>query len=271
VLSGIGGDEVMGGVPTPLPELQDLLATARFSLLAHQVKAWALEKRKPCFLLLFEAAKEFFPLWLVDVPKTMRPVPWLQANFVKSYRAASTGYPNRTRLFGDRPTFQESVGTLAALQRQLICKALPWDPHYEKRYPYLDRALLEFMFAIPRDQILRPAQRRSLMRRALVGIVPNEILGRKTKAFVARAPLMVISKNWGYFEEMTHNMLTNSLGIVDSERFYAALQTARRGKEISIAPLMRTACVEGWLKNLQALGFLNLFPSQVRVKRRASE
>jgi asparagine synthase (glutamine-hydrolysing) len=128
---------------------------------------------------------------------------------------------------------------------------------------------LEFMFAIPRDQMVRPAQRRSLMRRALVGIVPNEILDRKTKAFVARSPLMVISNNWAYFEQIAHNMLSNSLGIVDSDRFWAALQTARRGEEISMAPLMRTACVEDWLRNLQSRGFLKVFPGQVGTKRQA--
>ena len=61
VLSGIGGDEVTGGVPTPTPALADLLARARFITLAHQLKVWALEKRKPWFYLLFEAAQEFFP------------------------------------------------------------------------------------------------------------------------------------------------------------------------------------------------------------------
>jgi len=35
VLSGIGGDEVMGGVPTPTPELEDLLARGHFRMLAH--------------------------------------------------------------------------------------------------------------------------------------------------------------------------------------------------------------------------------------------
>src|SRR6267378_5379454 len=35
LLSGIGGDEVTGGVPTPLPELENLLATARFGILVH--------------------------------------------------------------------------------------------------------------------------------------------------------------------------------------------------------------------------------------------
>src|SRR6202022_3361577 len=40
VLSGIAGDDVMGGgVPTPRAELQDLLARARLFKLAHQAKA----------------------------------------------------------------------------------------------------------------------------------------------------------------------------------------------------------------------------------------
>src|SRR6266849_2424047 len=59
MLSGIGGDEVMGGVPIPTPELQDLLASAGFGKLAHQLKAWALQKRKPWFYLFLEAALGF--------------------------------------------------------------------------------------------------------------------------------------------------------------------------------------------------------------------
>src|SRR6185437_111277 len=46
----------------------------------------------------------------------------------------------------------------------------------EKRYPYLDQSLVEFVLAIPQSQLLRPGERRSLMRRALANIVPSEIL-----------------------------------------------------------------------------------------------
>src|SRR5437879_11452533 len=107
---------------------------------------------------------------------------------------------------------------------------LPVQQPYEERYPYLDRGLLEFMFAIPREQLVRPTQRRSLMRRALVGIVPDEILNRKMKAFVARAPMVAISNDWAHFVAMTQNMLVSSLGIVDSERISDALQKVRRGE-----------------------------------------
>ena len=117
----------------------------------------------------------------------MRPAPWLQSSFVKHHRAALSGYPFRTKLLGPLPSFQGNMRTFDALQRQLACKALPLEPPFEKRYPCLDRSLLEFIFAIPREQLVRPTQRRSLMRRALVGIVPEEILNRKAKAFLPGA------------------------------------------------------------------------------------
>jgi asparagine synthase (glutamine-hydrolysing) len=258
VLSGIGGDEVMGGVPAPAPELENLLAGAQFGALAHQLKVWALEKRKPWFHLFWEAARGFFPPTFVGVPKYMRPAPWLQSSFVKRHRVALTGYSSRTKLFGPLPSFQENVSTLNALRRQLARTALPFEPPFEKRYPYLDRGLLEFMFAIPREQLVRPTQRRSLMRRALVGIVPDEILNRKTKAFVARSPMVAISSDWAHFAGMTQNMLSSSLGIVDPERISEALQKVRRGEDVPMIALRRTLCLEDWLKYLRASGIINL-------------
>jgi len=260
VLSGIGGDEVMGGVPTPAPELENLLARAQFGALAHQLKAWALEKRKPWFHLFWEAARGFFPPALVGSPKCVRPAPWLQSGFVKRHWAALAGYPSRAKLFGPLPSFQGNMSTLDALRRQLARTALPFEPPFEKRYPYLDRDLLEFTFAIPREQLVRPTQRRSLMRRALVGIVPNEILNRKGKAFVARSPMVAISNDWAHFAEMTQNMLSSSLGIVDSGRISEALQKVRRGEEVPMIALRRTLFLEGWLKDLRALGIINLAP-----------
>jgi asparagine synthase (glutamine-hydrolysing) len=258
VLSGSGGDEVMGGVPTPVPELQDLLARARFRALAHQLKVWALEKRKPWFHLFFEAARGFFPPALVGVPKYMRPAPWLQSSFVKRHWAALTGYPSRTKLFGALPSFQDNVGTIEALRRQMVRTALAFEPPFEKRYPYLDRDLLEFMCAIPREQLVRPTQRRSLMRRALLGIVPDEILNRKRKATAPRSALIAISRDSANLLERTPHMVSNSLGVVDSERLLAALQKGRRGEEVPIVTLMRTLCIEGWLRDLRKLGILNL-------------
>jgi asparagine synthase (glutamine-hydrolysing) len=258
VLSGIGGDEVMGGAPTPIPELQDLLTQGQLGILVQQLKLWALQGRKPWLHLFFEAVRGFFPPYLVGVPKNMQPASWLQSEFVKRHRIALTGYRSRTRALGPLPSFQESIGAVESLRRQLARTPLPFDPPFERRYPFLDRGLLEFMFAIPREQLVRPSRRRSLMRRALVGFVPDEILNRKGKAFVVRRSMTAISRDWADLGGTTQNLLSDSLGIVAAERFLEILEKGRRGEEIPIVPMIRTLFLERWLRNLNALGIVNL-------------
>jgi asparagine synthase (glutamine-hydrolysing) len=250
VLSGTGGDEVTGGVPTPILELQDLLAKGHFRTLARQLKLWALNKRKPWFYLLSDAAREFFPPALVGVSKHKRPAPWFNRAFVKRNRAALIGYEGRIKVFGSLPSFQGNVSTLDALRRQLASSDFSSDLPREKRYPYLDRGLLEFIYAVPREQLVRPGQRRSLMRRALIGIVPDELLNRRRKAFVVRGPMVDIAAEWPRLLELGQNMLLSSLGIADSPRFLETLQKTRQGADVPIVPLMRTLGIELWLQNL---------------------
>jgi len=267
VLSGIGGDEVTGGVPTPTPELEELLARGHFRMLAHQLKVWALNKRRPWFHLFFEAARGFFPPALVGVPKHKRPAPWLNPAFVKRNRAALQGYENRLTLFGPLPSFQGNLFSLDVLRRQLACIPPPSDVPHEKLYPYLDRSLLEFTFAVPREQLVRPGQRRSLMRRALVGIVPGELLNRRRKAYVARAPRAAISTEWASLVEMSQNMVSQSLGIVDPHLLRDAFRDTREGKMISIIVLMRTISLEFWLRRLQRSQLMTYMTSESSQQR----
>jgi asparagine synthase (glutamine-hydrolysing) len=257
VLSGIGGDEVTGGVPTPTPELQDLIATGQFRPLAHQLKLWAICKRKPWFHVFFDAAREFLPSDTFRLPEHKRPARWLNKSFVKRNRRALQGYDTRLKLLGPLPTFQQNVSTLAALRRQLACDPLPATPCYEKRYPYLDRTLLEFMYLVPREQLVRPGQRRSLMRRALVGIVPDEILNRRRKAFVVRGPMTSIAANWASLATLTRHMASESFGIVDSRIFLNTLTKVRQGQELALITVMRTLAIEEWMVLLRRGNYLN--------------
>jgi asparagine synthase (glutamine-hydrolysing) len=88
------------------------------------------------------------------------------------------------------------------------------------------------------------------MRRALVGIVPDELLNRRRKAFVARSPIAAISAEWASLSEISQHMITSSLGIIDSSRLCEALQKARHGEECRIVTLMRTFGIEFWLRGL---------------------
>jgi len=271
VLSGIGGDEVLGGVPTPIPELTDLVARPHLRRLIRQFFAWALAQRKPLVHLAGETVREFLPAWLIGVPPHKRPAAWLARHFVRRNRAVLHGYDRRLKILGPLPSFQENLRTIDMLRRQLACTSLPSEPPYELRYPYLDRNLLEFIYALPREQLVRPSQRRSLMRRALVGIVPDEILNRKRKAFITRAPVTAVTAEWCKIADMAQHMVSAKLGIVDDRTFFSALDKMRRGEEINLVTIMRTVLIERWLRNLGDWDVLRsaTFPSLPRQGREA--
>jgi asparagine synthase (glutamine-hydrolysing) len=249
LLSGIGGDEVLGGVPTPVPELSDLFAAGEFSSLAHQLKTWALAQRKPWMHLFADVCRDFLPTGLGGIQQFQKPAHWICPAFARRYRNALMGYPERLRLFDSRPSFQHAVGTINGLRRSLSWFSLSSESLRETRYPYLDRCLLEFLFAIPRDQLVRPGQRRSLMRRAMRGIVPDEIIDRKRKAFVARAPRTAIAADWDSFAG-GQPFLTASLGLVNAALLLDAMNNARLGREVPLVPVIRAIALEGWLRHL---------------------
>ena len=257
VLSGIGGDEVLGGVPTPTPELMDLVARARFNRFASLLKAWALAKRKPWVHLFWETLQGFFPATVARSPDQTRHAPWLHPDFADRHRPVLAGYVSRVRLFGPLPSFQINMSALDVLRRQISCTSLPLQPPYEKRLPYLDRDLLEFLYAIPREQVVRPGERRSLMRRALAGMVPTEILNRRRKAFVVRSPMAALSSQRPRLTDMAESMVTSELGIVDPRKFREAMQRVAHGDGTHLITLMRTLRLEFWLRSLRGRRILN--------------
>ena len=136
------------------------------------------------------------------------------------------------------------------LRRQLACSPLPLEPLYEKRYPYLDRNFMEYIYSVPREQLVRPGQRRSLMRRALISIVPSEILNRKRKAYVTRGPLANIATAFTDVIHTAHQMIT-AQGIINPESLNQAFEDATLGKEVAAVPLMRLMALESWLRGIQ--------------------
>jgi asparagine synthase (glutamine-hydrolysing) len=256
VLSGFGGDEVLGGVPTPIPELANLLAEARVLSFARRLKLWALSSRKPLLQLLFEVLTAFLPNNRFSDPANSLQAHWFTKTFVRRYRSAFRGYSKRLTLFGPRPSFLENINALQSLRRQIGCFPSPTSPPYEKRYPYLDRDLLEFIYAIPREQLIRPGERRSLMKRALARVVPQGVLHRKRKSSISKAPHMAIAEGWDCLVRMSEQPVIASLGIVDKPRLVEALEKAKRGDGVAMVPLMRTILLEMWLAHLSCMELL---------------
>jgi asparagine synthase (glutamine-hydrolysing) len=259
VLVGVAGDEVMGsGVPTPTPELQNLLAKGRFFTLAQQLKAWAVKMRKPRLPLLWEAVLGFFASSSARLhpSEDTRLASWLHPDFVRRNNAAVRGDLFRVKLFGPLPSFQSQVATLNFLRKIPAFHVPPSDILFERRFPYLDRSLLEFMYAIPRELIVRVGQRRFLMKRALVGIVPDEILNRRQRTYIAPELDKDRSAEWPSLAVIGQHIVGSAVGVIDASRFLEVLQKARRNEDVPIELLSRTLTLEYWLRHLAIQGVL---------------
>lgn len=119
----------------------------------------------------------------------------------------------------------------------------------EYRYPFLDKDLVEFLFSIPREQILRPGRRRSLMRRALVNIVPTEILERRRKAFQLRAPLNRIRDAYPDLDKLLTKPKIADLGLIDVNRAREYLKRIAEGQAEWWQAMLRTVVYELWLQS----------------------
>jgi len=251
ILSGIGGDEFTGGVPTAIPELADLLVTARFQKLAHQLKAWSLAQRRPWIHVLLETMRSFVAPPRSSGTSQPRSLPvWLSENFGRQYRSVLMGYEKPLTLWGSLPTFQDNLSVVDALRRQLAATAIECAGIPSKSYPFLDMDFLQFLFSVPREQLIQPGRRRSLMRRALAGLVPDEILNRKRKAYVLRSPTIAIGACWRELQAFAGNMISEQLGIVSSRLFLETMDKIRSGHEMAILPVYRLLLIECWLRNL---------------------
>jgi asparagine synthase (glutamine-hydrolysing) len=253
LLSGFGGDEVTGGVPTPVPELQNLLARVRLIALARQLHIWALWQKRPWMHLLGETLQDF-----LTAPRPETAPIWLREELLRRTAAARQGGQKRLRFFGPQPSFSANLEALDQMQRILACSVVPVAPLLERRYPFLDRDLLAYLFAIPRDQVVRPGQRRSLMRRALRGIVPDEILDRRRKAYVNRSPMIAIEQRWTQYAGRNTETWLSRLGFVDDRKLCACLEDVCRQRRSPAMNLLRATGIEEWLEMLSESGMLSV-------------
>jgi hypothetical protein len=224
--------------------------------------------RKKQLPLLWDAVRGFA---LQDISEYVTPAaPWFHSDFTRRNRAAFRGYSSRIKLLGPLPGFQNHINNLSATRRFVASRGLHSELLLDIRYPYYDRDLLEFMYAIPREQIVRVGRRRSLMKRALVGVVPDEILNRKKREDVPQESPKSSPREPPYLPEIGQHITCGVIGIVDPDRFVEALQKARRNEDVPIGSLNRTLTLESWLRHLTLQGVLTNSVSNKRQEYSSS-
>jgi asparagine synthase (glutamine-hydrolysing) len=259
VLSGIGGDEFLGGVPDPRAHLADLIVQFKLVRLTRQLMAWSLVKRRPWIQLLLQSGIDVLPSSLGPYfAKEAKIEPWIRKDFAKRTRMGVRQLHTAEHFGFWLPTRRSYINGVLMMANNLAKVVRATGALEEACYPFLDQHLIEFVLSIPADQLLRPGERRSLMRRSLTGIVPPEILSRRTKQVGARTPVIILGKYLNELQDIFQTSIGSRLGYIHEAHLMRTISDARDGKTVSVVRVLWAISLEYWLRDMVERGLLNL-------------
>jgi len=254
LMSGLGGDQMFGGVYGAYPEVADLLASGRFIALHRSLRAWGRAMKRPYLALLWKDAivRQFPPrLQIVTYGKRAQLPSWYNSDFSKRMRLQERMLAkDRLKSFPTHSARDQAQGFLSTVKSISSC----WRTEQfgiDVTYPFAHRPLVEFLQAIPLDQLMRPGENRFVMRRMLAGILPDEIAKRRTKGNPREAIFRAIARESGRLRAVFENSRLSARGYIDKEPLFAALDRARNGYETHSAFLVQTILLEFWLRDLE--------------------
>ncbi len=251
LITGHGGDEVLGSGANPFFELADLLLQGKFIRLNQSLRAWSKFQRKSYLsMVLRDLAIPLMPrsvqIFCGVVPKHLQLPPWFDPEFVARTRLRERNFhfPN---IFNFKlPSERAQAGGFLSAVGFVSKASLRTRGGIELSHPYLDRRLVEFLQAIPHEQRIRPGETRSLMRRALRGLVPEKVLNRQTKRGPEEAMLRAIVREWPQLQAMFSSPRVQDHGYMNAELLLAAFERALHGCKTS--SFTATICLELWLR-----------------------
>lgn len=256
LLSGLGGDELLGNIIGATAIQADLLRTANFISFFQSLGPWSLATKKPRLHLVAQAGRALIPSRIqalfpndTAVGTLIDPAFWERMEFGR--RLMGTQDPYGFHL----PSQRARAAGLLSVIRSVSQHAFRSLGCGEVWYPFLHRPLVEFLLAIPPDQLARPGERRSLQRRSLRGILPSKILNRRSKRNPGAALQRSIVKQWSCILASIKNARVCARGYISA----SALQNTANAARFGVVPaslLEEVLCLEWWLRAREAGGVI---------------
>lgn len=252
LIGGNGGDHLLIQHAPPL-YIGDLLRHFQWRTAWYELDRWQQHQKLPLLNLLFDT-------WIAplfsrsdQVPPTERfrmpmLVPgWLDRSFAKKMAASRRPLLRLAPKQCDSAAFQWRYERLLEASEHVNRGFV--ENITEFRYPFLDRRVVEFLMATPWQQLLRPGESRSLLRRMIAGMIPDNVRMRQDKSGPGHAIYLAIQKQWPSFERMLRNPIICEYGFVDRTAFRGAMNLARHGSCTDLPSLMSALALEIWLRN----------------------
>jgi asparagine synthase (glutamine-hydrolysing) len=269
VLTGDGGDAILGTFPGPVPtHLADPLFAGDFVSAIRGVRDWSAatgNTRSQSFwfsrALLMPAYSHLRGRQIKSDAPLPSP-PWLDEGYARRMRL---GERNRrgvaTRC--SAPGAQHVWDTIWMGSLSMALSASTLEGHVV-RTPLLYRPLVEFMQGVPWEQKLRPRCDRYLQRRALKGVLPERIRRRDGKAIGTWPFVEGLRRSRSWMELLSDDPRIVSLGITSPQAWRDGVRQAAVGQTFGDRYFLTAAAFETWLQGLEAWRRTNRANAAVR-------
>lgn len=237
VLSGRLGDSIMGCQPDNSSAVFDDLARGAVVTAVGNLRAWSRATRTP----ILELALKLFaadPRPPADVGIGLLAAPL--RSLIRDLPRVRVPHGIRR---SKRALARMVLGYAATARLDVPDRA----PDIVYAYPFAHRPLVEFMLAIPGEQVSAPGTTRALMRRAFAGFVPPRVLRRTSKGYYPPAAFR------GVRAAVASMLSVDSLevvdrGWIDPDRLRSAIHSLTDGGGETGGEIDAVLRLERWLQ-----------------------
>jgi asparagine synthase (glutamine-hydrolysing) len=246
VLSGRAGDVVMGCQPDNSVAVFDDLANWRLLTALRSMRAWSRACGKPFVEIGWQLARARMRTGLVNTADPNQAPPTGITLLTPPLRESAQADAPDITLSSVRASKRDLARLLLGYSLDARLDVPNQPPGVIYTYPFLHRPLVEYMLAIPGEQLSAPGETRSLMRRAFENLVPAYILRRVSKGNYPPAALRSA-------RQLAQSMLPVDRleavrrGWIDPKQLDAAIRTLIQGNARTGADVRRVLRLEQWL------------------------
>ena len=255
LLTGIGGDHLFWSDQGGSPELADFLVSWQFLALISQGREWSRAAGTPLWQILLSHAVSPIAVttglvrWL---PSDIDMFPWItqKARNWLVQPGRDQGMPVNKRI--ELPSRRVRENMIRSFRALLSAGYFQCHQQIYFCHPYSNQDLIDFILALPMDQLVRPGQDRFLMRRATRGMLPEPIRTRKSKATINEAPCRVLEREQGEIGN-TDALEVCQRGYAEPSPLAKAMCGIAMGRIDHSYAFLRLMNIEQWLRSLRTI------------------
>jgi asparagine synthase (glutamine-hydrolysing) len=253
MLSGLGADLYLR---PHLDQAADRVARGDVRGCAEALLQWAVATRTSFWKMAFDHG--IYPLMPAlarqVLARTAWRVPrWIAPDFARAFELRSR--TPATKLYQGRPgdKVRAALSDRFRTEEQYMHREMLGEPNLEWRYPYLDRALVEFALGLPTQWRFGKGESKLLLRESMRDMLPEQVRTRRGKGGLQPDQQLALRREREKLLLLFRHPILCQLGCVLPTKISEAIATAHESKHSSgFARIYHALSLEIWLQSRRA-------------------